>query len=392
MQVAAAPQTFTRPNKFRPSSVPPVPSKNEPPQAPDPTPVKDALSFSGDRLVDLGHTLSAVPKFIYPTVAGTAQQQAMTWEVLDSLPMHHAVRPASIETMPSFSQGPNLLGVNRVAVGHIRINQGGYGMGFAEQFKETVVHEVGHSVDYKGGMFSMVSRQNESSTDTFGRGPFVSDYAETQPAEDFAETYKVHHTNPRQLEAVNSAKAEQMRRLDQPHWLEKLVDRPAYRETGKFIGRQFQAAPILRAGLEVVRQATVATLAVNGATQAVDGIVKGNGTAVAAGILNAGAGIGLALAPHNPMLGLAAAAALGGNKGLHLAAGQNASAAQQVMAATGGAVGGVVGGFVAPLALTQAGYAVAGPIGGTVGLLVGGVLGSHLGSTLGARAGLALSR
>lgn len=224
------------------------------------------------------------------------------------------------------------------------------------------------------------------------KGPFVSDYAETQPAEDFAETYKIHHTNAPELEAVNSAKAEQMRRLDQPHWLEKLVDRPAYRETGKFIGRQFQAAPILRTGLEVLRQATVATLAFGGATQTIEGIVKGNATAVAAGLLSSTAGVGMALAPHSPMLGLAAAAALGGSKGLALAAEQKATAAQQVMATAGGAVGGVVGGFVAPLALTHAGYAVAGPIGGTVGLLVGGMLGSHLGSTWGARAGLALSR
>jgi len=276
------------------------------------------LSYAGDRALDFGYAASALPKFIYPTVVGTPQQEALTWQALNNLPMHEAVRPISIETVPSFKEGPNLLGVNRVAIGHIRINAGGYDMEFADQFKETVTHEVGHSNDYKSGMFSMLTRQHGSAHAPFGQPGFVSEYSETQPSEDFAETFKVHHTRPQELQAVNAAKAEEMRKLDQPHFLEKLVDRPAYRETGKYIAQAFHSVPMARAGLELARQVTVANLAVLGGSEAIQGVVKGDWERAAGGTLLAGAGAGMAMAPTLPWLGVAATAALGANRGLKL--------------------------------------------------------------------------
>lgn len=350
------------------------------------------LGVVTEKLSDFGHTVSALPKFIYPTVTGTPAQQALVWEALDSLPMHQAVLPASIEVLPSLPQGPNLLGVNRFTIGQIKINQGGWDMDQPWQFKETVIHEVGHSVDYPAGSFSLATRQNGNmERHIYGHGPYVSDYAETQPAEDFAETYKVHHTDPDQLQRVNPTKAESMRKHDQPHFLQRLVDNEAYRETGKFIGQQFQSAPILRSGLELARQVTVINLAVTGATQTVSAIVKGQGDQAVSGLLDLGAGVTLAAAPHQPWLGVAATAALGAKRGLEMAREQGASPSRQALASGAGAVGGTLGGFVAPLALVQGGYALAGPIGGTVGLVVGGILGTQLGSNLAASAALALT-
>lgn len=371
-----------------------APSPQGPQDPPTPPPQKPASPGQGAlaRLADLGYATSAVPKFIYPTVTGTPEQQAAVWKALDSLPMQDAVRPISIQVDPSFSQGPNYLGVNRVAVGAIRINAGGYDMTNPVQFNETVVHEVGHSVDYKAGMFSMVSRQNGSSTDIYGQAPHISDYAETNPSEDFAETYKVYHTEPRSLERVNAEKFRDMQTREQPHLLEKLVDQESFRETGKFIGRQFEKLPLARFGLEMARQIAVANLAIGGGSEAISGITRGDGSAIASGLLNAGAGVGMAMAPHHPWLGVASAAALGGQRGLQLARQQEASAARQTLATVAGAVGGTVGGFAAPLALTQAGYSLAGPIGGTVGLLVGGLAGSHLGSKWAAQAALAITK
>lgn len=365
---------------------PPQPQKPEGPGA-----FKQALSYSGDRLLDLSYATSALPKFIYPTVVGTPQQEAWTWAALDNLPMHQAVRPISIETMPSFKQGPNLLGVNRVAIGHIRINAGGYDMHLPSEFQETVTHEIGHSNDYKSGMFSMLTRQNGSAHSPFGQPGFVSDYAQTQPAEDFAETFRVHHHRPAHLEAVSSSKTEEMHKLDQPHFLEKLVDKPAYRETGKYIAQAFHSVPIARAGIELARQVTVANLAILGGSEAIQGVVKGDWERAAGGSLLAGAGAGMAMAPTLPWLGVAATAALGANRGLKLAQDQGATAAQKVVASAAGAVGGTVGGFVAPLALVQAGYSLAGPIGGTVGLVVGGLFGSYYGGKLAAQAALSLT-
>lgn len=392
MRVAVSPNpTPNRLPNSRLTSKSPSPEQPQQPQQ-GPGLLSLAAGFSAERLLDLSYATSAVPKFIYPTVTGTPEQQAMTWEVLNSLPMHHAVRPVSIEAQPSFSQGPNYLGLNRVAIGRITVNSSGYDMELPSQFKETVTHEVGHSVDYKAGMFSLVSRQNESTHGSFGKPGYVSDYAETNPSEDFAESYKVHHTHRGVLEAVNEDKAAVVHKTDQASWLERFVDKPAYRETGKFIGRQFQSLPILRSGLELARQVTVANLAIVGGTEVIQGVVKGDWDRAASGLLSAGAGAGLAMAPHAPWLGVAATAALGGNRGLKMAQDQGASAAQKTAATLAGAVGGTVGGFVAPLALVQAGYSVAGPIGGTVGMVVGGLLGSYAGSTLAAKAALAITQ
>lgn len=353
---------------------------------------KKALEYSGDRLLDLGYATSALPKFIYPTVVGTPSQEAMTWAALDTLPMHEAVRPISIETLPSFKQGPNYLGINRIAIGRIEINAGGYDMELPSQFKETVIHEVGHSNDYKAGMFSMLTRQHGSSHEPFGKPGFVSDYATTQPAEDFAETYRVHHTHPEELAAVNPEKAAEMEKLNQPSFLEKLVDKPAYRETGKFVAQGFHGLPIARSGLELLRQVTVANLAIMGGSETIQGIVKGDWERAAGGLLSAGAGASMAMAPHAPWLGVAATAALGANRGLRLAQEEGATDAQKVAASAAGAVGGTLGGFVAPLALVQAGYSLAGPIGGTVGLVVGGLFGSHYGGKWAAQAALSLTK
>lgn len=374
-----------------------LPKKGQqPPEQPEqpkgPGPLKKSLDFSAQRLLDLGYATSAVPKFIYPTVVGTPEQEAMTWDVLNKLPMHEAVRPVSIETLPSFKEGPNLLGVNRVAIGRIHINAGGYDMEYAGQFKETVTHEVGHSSDYKSGIFSMLTRQHGSAHAPFGQPGFVSEYSETQPAEDFAESFKVHHTRPEELQAVNPAKAEVMRKIDQPGYLQKLVDQPAYRETGKYIAKGFHSLPIARSGLELARQVTVANLAVFGGSEAIQGIAGGDWDRAATGLLNAGAGASLAMAPNVPWLGVAATAALGANRGLKLAQEQGATAAQKAAAGAAGAIGGTVGGFVAPLALVQAGYSLAGPVGGAVGFAVGGLFGGYYGGKLAAQAALSLTK
>lgn len=370
-------------------------NQDQPPQPEQPQGgdgFKRSLEYAGERALDIGYTLSALPKFIYPTVVGTPQQEAMTWAALNNLPMHEAVRPISIETLPSFKEGPNLLGVNRVALGTIRINAGGYTMENPADFQYTVTHEVGHSNDYKSGMFSLLTRQHPSASAPFGQPGFVSDYSQTQPSEDFAESFAEHHTNPHHLDAVSPEKAEVLKKMDQPSFLEKLVDRPAYRETGKYIAQGFHSLPIARAGLELARQVTVANLAIVGGAETIQGVVSGDWDRAANGLLTSAAGASMAMAPTVPWLGVAATASLGAARGLRLAQAEDASAPRKAAATAAGAIGGTVGGFVAPLALVQAGYSLAGPIGGTVGLVVGGLFGSYYGGKLAAQAALAITK
>lgn len=342
-------------------------------------------------IFDFNHTISALPKFIYPTVSGSPEQKALIWEVLDQMPMHHAVRPTSITVVPTLPKGPNLLGQNQSVVGRIFLNESGNGMDQPLVFQSTTAHEVGHSVDHSTGIFGVLSKTRPSDAAPFGMGANVSDYAGTNPREDFAESYELHRNNADMLRGINSDKAAALEKVDKAHFLEQLVDRPAFRETGKWIGERFESCPQARTGLEYLRQMSIVMLGASAASFVGTGAATKNGSQVAMGMLQAGAAVGLAMAPQQPWLGLAATAALGANRGIQVAQELKADGARTTAASLGGALGGMVGGFAAPLGLTQLGYSVAGPVGGTVGLVVGGVLGSQLGAKWGARAALALT-
>lgn len=60
-----------------------------------------------------------------------------------------------------------------------------------DEFRDTVIHECGHIVDYGAtGLWRLRKR-------VFGYKPFLSEYAETNMVEDFAETYLFMKTKPR---------------------------------------------------------------------------------------------------------------------------------------------------------------------------------------------------
>lgn len=375
-----------------------IQTRNPQQQTPTPTPPQPPKKPSvGQKIFDevalgaknLAYAQSAVPRFVYPSVFGTAAERNLIWETLDALPMRDAVRASSI-TVKETLGSENLLGVTRPATGSIALNRTGWGMHDPTDFKYTLVHEVGHTVDFKGHTLSVISRTNESARAPWGTPPNVSEYAGTAPPEDFAESYAEHRLDPERLQRINPDKAEALRRMDRPNFLERLVDRPAFKETGKFVGRALSIHPFVRSGLELGRQVAVLTLASEGIVGSFQGMFKGDAVATADGLLAGAAGAGLAFAHLNPMYGAGAMAALGGREGLHLALEKKASKAGTAAATFGGAVGGAIGGVAGPLGLTYAGYSVAGPIGGTVGLVVGGVLGNRLGSKLGAKAALAL--
>lgn len=108
MRVAVSPNpTPNRLPNSRLTSKSPSPEQPQQPQQ-GPGLLSLAAGFSAERLLDLSYATSAVPKFIYPTVTGTPEQQAMTWEVLNSLPMHHAVRPVLSKLSLLFPKGPTI--------------------------------------------------------------------------------------------------------------------------------------------------------------------------------------------------------------------------------------------------------------------------------------------
>lgn len=332
---------------------------------------------------------TALPKFVYPSVFGTASEIAETYRTLDALPFRHAVLPTSV-TFKNGLSVPDALGYNRIAVGAIEIDRTGYGMDSPELVRYAITHEVGHSVDHPNGLGNLGPKLNHSSHKPFGVGESVTEYGATEPVEDFAESYAHYRLKPKELERVNPAKFAEMKKIDRSNFMERIVDLPAFRESGKYVGQKLAIHPWLRTGMETMRQATCIGLLYDGVKQFGKGTYHQNGVSIAAGLLGTTAGACLMLSYQQPMLGLTALTALGARQELERAALEGCDKNTQIASAIGGSIGGLVGGTAAPLGLTYVGYNVGGPLGGAIGMVAGGLVGNYYGARLGAQAARSL--
>ena len=358
-------------------------SSGQPPeQQPEPTPQKSG--GIADTLTDafLGgmRSYAALPGFFYPSVYGTAIEKDVIYQTLESLPLEDVAKVASVRMKDTLGS-PNLLGLNRPTLGAISINRTGYGMDL-EKVSSVLIHEVGHSVDYPNQMASQLTG-GLSSSDPWGTGPFISDYAGTMAPEDFAESYRAYHLRPEELKATAPGKFEALQEAHEQTFLEAFVDRPAFRETGQLVGKAMGKVPYLRWGLEFASQMA----AMNAAMTGVGDVLQGN---LIRGAVGTGAGLALAFSQSHPLLGPVGLALMGARDGYDRALEEGVGMAGAAGSMVGAATGGLVGGFVAPLGLTMAGHALAGPVGGAVGLMVGAFTGPVIGTTVGSKVGMAL--
>ncbi|MEW6283777.1 MAG: hypothetical protein AB1758_34515 [Candidatus Eremiobacterota bacterium] len=340
-------------------------------------------------LQDLAFSQRALPKFIFPSVFGTPQEKALIYETLNNLPMHDAVRPITISVRESLGNS-NLLGVTRPAINSIDINRTGVGMSNPANFTETVIHEIGHTKDYPGGVVNVLTGGHSSSA-PWGSPPHVSRYASTMKQEDFAETYASYRLEPERLQEVSAAKYDEMQRLDQPNAFEVFLDRKEFRETGQYIGNLLSIHPFVRYGLEFASQMAAINLGLTGAITFASGVMEHKTRTAVAGAVDALAGAGLMFSYKNPLIGVAALGFLGARRGLEMAEKRQAGDGATAAAAIAGGLGGAALGVVAPLGLTLLGHSLAGPVGGAIGLVVGGVLGNRLGASIGAGAALGVA-
>lgn len=366
------------------STLPAVTARNENSNPQPPEPSRDSSSGlfqqATNSLADGFRSYKALPGFLYPSVFGTAAEKELILRTLDSLPLKDVSKVATV-SMKDTLGSRNLLGVNRPAIGTISINRSGYGMSNPNEVVNTLVHEVGHSVDYPNKITSILTG-GHSGSEPFGAPPYVSHYAGSAAPEDFAESYHAFHMEPEHLKSVSPEKHQALQEVSQNNFLQSFVDRPAFRETGQFIGKALEASPFLRMGLEFAGQIAVFNVASDG----VSDLMQGN---YIRGAVGAGAAAALAFAQSHPALAPAGMALLGARDGFDHAYDHEAGIGGTAGAMIGAGVGGVAGGFVAPLGLTMAGHALAGPVGGTIGLVVGAFAGHTAGTALGARVGLA---
>jgi hypothetical protein len=365
--------------------------------------------------------LEAFPKFIYPSVLdATAAERAVITSTLDQLPLHHVGEVSTISMVPNIPSGKPgwvTFGTAKDYGLTSRINLSRKTLTTPEAMVDTLIHEVGHTTDFAQKPFRVGPYPSDNGP--YGKGPHVTDYAETNHFEDYAETYQEYHQRPENLEKVNPEKYADQVENNQPNLLEKLVDRKEFRETGKFLGDLMGPNKPTRHLVDSAIKLSGGVHALHGIEQWVASGSNGNGLQHAQGILSTASGL-VMLSGVAPLAGVglqAASVALGqsvkrgelspqevestialpvrplemmlGRKPQRI--GEDHRPGKVLAVATGGAIGGTVGALAGPYLGVLGGYHLAGAVGGAVGLVAGGTLGFLGGTALGGRAGAKLA-
>lgn len=199
----------------------------------------------GDGLGLLGSVANSLPKIAYPTVAGaTGAEKAIIYEALDRLPLSGVTSAPTIDVVTGMEQA-GASGLATPLFSHNRIfldrDQMALGKDWAQ---EVTTHEIGHTYDFSVGVGPILSRNFRGGG--FGDEPFISHYAETNRMEDYADSYAAYHMDPEHLQRVAPDKFAALEASHQEGLVDKALDRPSVRETGKKIGTAFERAPRLR--------------------------------------------------------------------------------------------------------------------------------------------------
>lgn len=399
------------------------------PSQPAPTPPSGQVTLSlGEKLgrgveaaIDIAHTAAAMkeafPGFIYPSLHGaTAAEQQQILKVLDGLPLHHVSQVDTISMVPEIASdkpGWVTLGTAWDYPASAEIRLSSKELTTYDRLADTLIHEVGHTTDYSRRPFRL--GPTASSHSPYGEGDKVTSYAETNAREDYAESYQEYHQRPERLREVNAEKYEDQKTSNTPSFLERLVDRKEFRETGKTVGQLMGPNKMTRHAIETAGAVAGAIQLGHGVSQWVDSAASGNSLQHANGILNTVSGA-LAFSGAAPLAAVGVQAA---NQALTRAVKRGDLSAAEVEStvalpvrpieaafgrkasriavdhrpgkvaavAVGGALGGTAGALAGPYLGVMAGYHVAGGIGGAVGLVAGGALGFLGGSELGGRIG-----
>ena len=376
--------------------------------------------------VAASRAIHTFPKFVYPTVLGaTPAERVQIYNGLDHLPLRDVNTVKSITMVNEIhSHKPGWV-VNGRAFDHVatnRIELSRAQLVTPEKLQATLTHEVGHTVDYESQWFGTIGM--ESKGEPWGEGPHITDYATTNHKEDFAESYETYHLDPEALKEKNPDKYHRLEELSKKTPLERLMDREAFRETGKYIGNTFPNSGA-RHSAEVFHFAAGFLQAGHGLSLLSQDSQNDAGKHFR-GVLNLAAGIGFAsgmlaipsMAVHSANIALQSAIRRGDItendadavvrrvsdpvertiRGLGSSVGwmdtfkvperelaENTGRASG--AAIGGGLGGVVGSLVGPYAGVMVGYHLAGGMGGAIGLAAGAIGGFYLGTELGGRAG-----
>ncbi len=381
----------------------------------------------------LSRGLHAFPHFIYPTITGaTPAERTFIYNVLDGLPLKDVNTVKSLMVVPDIPDASGLA-YRHTVTNTIHLSREQISIS-PEWFREVLTHEVGHTKDYSSAWFQHPSTlgHNHSSHAPWGAGPYVTDYAGKSHYEDYADSYAKYHVDPDRMRQANPEKYALIDKQEHENFMQRLIDRPEFRETGRYIGEHAFPNQGVRTGVEVFYWATGGLQFMVGFDQLRKGSETDDPQQHMSGVLNMTSG----LLFGTQLLAVAGLGVQGAHRALNGAikrgdiTAADGDAAVRVFSdpaergvrwvgsklglmdkfekleadpfkvdkgrasciAIGGAVGGLTGGMAGPFAGVMAGYHLAGPVGGAIGLVVGCLTGYALGSNLGGRAGNAVAK
>lgn len=370
----------------------------------------------------VARSFKAFPSFVYPSIHdATPTEHAQIMETLDSLPLKHVNDVKSIRVVPEIpNPHPNYVtnGNARSLVVSNQINLSRKQLYTPEKMRGTLIHEIGHTSDFSSRPFGLVPT-NRSSRKPYDQAPYVTKYAETNQYEDFAESYEEYHLRPDNLKREAPGKYADMEEFNKQNFLERMVDRKEFRDTGKFMSEVIGPSRPARHLVQAAYHGASIFQLTHGISQWDSSSRSGDPMAHASGILNTASSL-LFLSGMTPHAGMAVQGAHHALSGA-VARGQlSAKEVEAVVAApvrpleavlgrektkiedeyrvgkvaataAGGAIGGTTGALVGPYVGVLAGHAVAGGMGGAVGMVAGGLIGFLGGAELGGRLGGAIA-
>ncbi|MCX7870627.1 MAG: hypothetical protein N2485_03510 [bacterium] len=181
----------------------------------------------------IGNLISYIP--LYPTIKASINAKNQIIKTLDKLPLKTINKASIIEINNEINDKYDALGVTFNKITYVPIYLHSNPHPYTLEY--VLTHELGHTNDffnniplnYKSSILGLVPKF------PFGFNKFVSDYAATKAAEDFAESFAYYYLNPNELKQTAPIKYYIIHFYNKTNFLEKIFDNKYIREIIKKI-------------------------------------------------------------------------------------------------------------------------------------------------------------
>lgn len=216
---------------------------------------KSILRKIGESLGNPARIFKAIPKFIYPSITNLEPgQREQVEKTLDVLPLRMLTATETIDLKAPYCDDMGVSGLAQDMIFNKPVYLDKFSFsdtpGSFTYQQKTLIHEVGHTVDFSQTPIPYVGR---NMLPPFGEGPYITNYASTNQAEDFAESFEAYHTSNANLREKCPIKASALDKLHEPTLYDKIMDHKEVRSAGKQASRLIDKVPHLRTSLCILK-------------------------------------------------------------------------------------------------------------------------------------------